>query len=881
VKVTASRRADAPGAGADGLKVTARQRAIRRVRVRVRGTVQGVGFRPYVYRLAGELGLSGFVLNDAHGVLLEVEGSAGAVEAFLSRLEPDAPPLAVVEQVSTEARAPMGADGFAIRHSPQGGVADAPVTPDSATCSACLAELFDPGDRRHRYPFTNCTNCGPRFTIVRGVPYDRPLTTMVSFAMCRSCRAEYENPADRRFHAQPNACPACGPSVRLLGANGQDILRRWIPDPVSAAARRDPVGVANGTDPVEAADTDPVRAVNGTDPVGAAATDPFGPRASLDPIGTAAVALQDGAIVAIKGIGGYHLACRADDERAVARLRARKHREDKPFALIAASIEAAERLVSLDEHERALMTGPERPIVLAPRRPGAPVAGAVAPGAPELGVMLPYSPLHHLLLADVGTALVLTSGNVSDEPIAYRDEDALERLQDIADLFLVHDRPIETRTDDSVVRGLIVAGRRRVVCLRRSRGYVPGSLALPDRGSERPLLACGAELKNTFCLSKGTRAWVSHHIGDLENYETLCSFTEGIEHFERLFAVTPEVVAHDLHPEYLSTTYALDRTGVALVGVQHHHAHLAACLAEHGVTGPAVGAIFDGTGYGSDGTVWGGEILYGDLAGFRRAATLLPVRLPGGAQAIRQPWRMACAWLSAAGEGKPDLPHQLAGRVDPVAWRQVGQLVQTGLRSPITSSIGRLFDAAAALCGLRSTVNYEGQAAIELEAACDPHEHGAYPITLDATPNPGAHSNALGDSNSPGGGHGDSSATRGGRDSRLGGEEHLLVIDPRETIRALVADTRQGAAVGVVAARFHAALALVTVDACARAAASHGTEVVVLSGGVFQNRRLLESVSAGLHAAGLRVLVPERLPANDGGISYGQAAVAARRMAGA
>jgi hydrogenase maturation protein HypF len=813
------------------VKTTAPPRAIHRVRMRVQGTVQGVGFRPYVYRLAGELGLSGFVLNDAHGVLLEVEGSSGAIEAFQVRLEADAPPLAVVEQVSSEARAPTGADGFAIRHSPQGGVPDAPVTPDSATCRACLAELFEPRDRRFRYPFINCTNCGPRFTIVRGVPYDRPLTTMAGFSMCASCRAEFDDAADRRFHAQPNACPDCGPAVRLLDADGQDVRGRWVADPVAAPL------------PPPASAPAPAQEKR----VGAAA--------GMDPIGAAAAALQDGAIVAIKGIGGYHLACRADDERAVARLRARKHREDKPFALIAASIEAAERLVSVEEHARALMTGPERPIVLAPRRPGAPVADAVAPGAPELGVMLPYSPLHHLLLADVGTALVLTSGNVSDEPIAYRDEDALERLRGIADRFLVHDRPIQTRTDDSVMRVLSAAGRRRTAFLRRSRGYVPGRLPLPDGGSGRPLLACGAELKNTFCVAKGGRAWLSHHIGDLENYETLCSFTEGIDHFERLFAVTPEVVAHDLHPDYLSTTYALERDAVQLVGVQHHHAHLAACLAEHGVVGPAVGAIFDGSGYGSDGTVWGGEILYGDLAEFRRAGTLLPVRLPGGAQAIRQPWRMARAWLGAAGGGAPDLPRQLAGRVDATAWRQVGQLIDTGLRSPLTSSIGRLFDAAAALCGLRATVNYEGQAAIELEAACDAREQSAYPIAL-STAGPRLGGNML-----------------------AGAEPDLLVIDPRETIRAVAADIRDGTAIGVVAARFHAALALVTVDACARVAAARATEVVVLSGGVFQNRRLLEAVDAGLHAAGLRVLVPERLPVNDGGISYGQAAVAARRMA--
>ena len=530
----------------------------RRARVRVTGTVQGVGFRPYVYRLAGELSLGGFVLNDTHGVLIEVEGSADVIDRFLERLPSEAPPLAVVEQVVFEDVSPSGDPDFAIRESVGGKVPDAPVTPDSATCPDCLRELFDPTDRRFRYPFINCTNCGPRFTIVRGVPYDRPLTTMASFTMCSACRAEYEDPTDRRFHAQPNACPACGPSLPLLD--------------------------------------------------------------------TAVAALRDGAIVAVKGIGGYHLACRADDERAVSALRSRKHREDKPFAVMAPFLAVAESLIALDDSGRKLITGPARPIVLAPRRPGAPVAESVAPGAPELGVMLPYSPLHHLLLADVGATLVLTSGNVSDEPIAYRDEDALERLKDIADLILVHDRPIETRTDDSVVR----AGLARPMVLRRSRGYVPAAVALPGRGAARPVLACGAELKNTFCLAKGTRAWVSHHIGDLENYETLRSFQEGIAHFKRLFAVEPELVAHDLHPEYLSTKYALELDGIELVGVQHHHAHLAACLAEHGEDGPALGAIFDGTGYGLDGTVWGGELLLGDLRSFER------VGIPHGGPAARR-----------------------------------------------------------------------------------------------------------------------------------------------------------------------------------------------------------------------------------------------------
>ena len=549
--------------------VGAPARERRRARVRVDGTVQGVGFRPYVYRLAGELGLAGFVLNDARGVLIEVEGSPAAVDRFLARLGSEVPPLAVVEQLVVEERAPSGDQVFVIRESAAGELPDAPVTPDTATCEDCLRELFDPKDRRFRYPFINCTNCGPRFTIVRGVPYDRPLTTMASFTMCAECRAEYENPADRRFHAQPNACPVCGPSVRLIG----------------------------------------------------------GPGGANDPLSATVVALASGATVAIKGIGGYHLACLAGDERAVAALRARKHREDKPFALMAPSPAVAATLVSLSPRALELLTGPERPIVLAPRLPGAPVAESVAPGVPELGVMLPYSPLHHLLLADVGETLVMTSANLSDEPIAYRDDDALERLRDITDVFLVHDRPIQTRTDDSVVR--VVAGRAPAF-LRRSRGYVPAALALPGHGTPRPLLACGAELKNTFCLARGARAWVSHHIGDLENYETLRSFTEGIEHFGALFAVEPEVVAHDLHPEYLSTKYALDLDGVELVGVQHHHAHLAACLAEHGEPGPALGVIFDGTGYGLDGTVWGGELLLGDLRSFRRVGSLLPVALPGG-----------------------------------------------------------------------------------------------------------------------------------------------------------------------------------------------------------------------------------------------------------
>ena len=710
---------------------------IARARARVEGVVQGVGFRPFALRLARELSLDGFVLNDERGVLVEVQGPPGQVERFLARLREDAPPLAVVERVRAETIPAVEGAGFRILESPRGRAPDAPVSPDVAICEDCLRELFDPADRRFRYPFLNCTNCGPRFTIVRGVPYDRPRTTMAGFAMCAACRAEYEDPADRRFHAQPIACPDCGPRLS-------------------------------------------------------------------SPLEEIVVALRGGKVVAIKGLGGYHLACVASDERAVAALRSRKHREDKPFALMVPGVEAARALVELGAAEEALLRSRERPIVLVPRRDGAPVAAAVAPRSRELGVMLPYTPLHHLLLADMGVPLVMTSGNVSDEPIAYEDA---ERLRGIADLIVSHDRPIHMRTDDSVVRqGLM---------LRRSRGFVPASLPLRV---PRPVLACGAELKNTFCLARGERAWVSHHIGDLANAETLRAFTTGIEHFQRLFGIEPEVVAHDLHPEYLSTKYALDRDAEH-VGVQHHHAHLAACLAEHAHDGPVVGAIFDGTGYGPDGTVWGGEILAGGIAAFERAAHLWPVRMPGGEQAVRQPWRMACAWLQeATGEEPAPLPG-----IDEARWRAVASLARTDL-APVTSSMGRLFDAVAALLGIRLETTYEGQAAIELEAAAAPGEHGRY---------------------------------------ELGAE-----LDPRPMIRAIARDRHDPA---VVAARFHDTIA----HATAQAVLARDMQTAVLSGGVFLNRRLLETTRRLLTDAGMHVLVPRRLPPGDGGISYGQAAVAA------
>jgi hydrogenase maturation protein HypF len=745
--------------------------------VRVEGIVQGVGFRPFVHQLAGRLGLAGLVGNDARGVFVEVEGTPEAVASFLRALEREGPPLAVVERVTTRPLPVEGGDGFTIAPSAPGGERQALVSPDTAPCADCLRELHDPADRRHRYPFVNCTNCGPRFTIVRDVPYDRPNTTMAGFAMCAECAREYHDPADRRFHAQPVCCPACGPALYLLGRDGA--------------------------------------ALGG------------------EPLREAAALLRAGRVVAVKGLGGYHLAADAASEPAVAALRARKHREDKPFAVMVADLEGAGRLCAVDPVGAAMLAGPRRPIVLLRRRTGALLAGPVAPGNRFVGLMLPYTPLHHLLLAEAGRPLVLTSGNVSDEPIAYQDGDALERLGGIADAFLLHDRPIHVRTDDSVVRAF--AGRE--LPIRRSRGHAPQPLALPWP-FPRQVLACGAELKSTFCLAKGRRAFLSQHVGDLENYETLRSFTEGIEHFRRLFDITPEVVAHDLHPEYLSTKYALEREGAELVAVQHHHAHVAACLADNGDPGPAIGVAFDGLGYGPDGTVWGGELLLADLAGFERAGHLAPVPLPGGAAAIREPWRMAAAHLDAAYPDGPPAGLAVAER-NADRWDRVVALARSGVRSPATSSAGRLFDAVAAILGVRDAVNYEGQAAVELEQLADPDEAGAY---------------------------------RAG----LAGDRPLRLLGG-DLVRAVVDDLLAGVDPAVVAARFHNGVALAVVEACTALRERTGLRTVALSGGVFQNLLLLGRVVAWLQGRGFRVLTHSRVPPNDGGVSLGQAAVAAAR----
>jgi hydrogenase maturation protein HypF len=749
-----------------------------RSRILVEGIVQGVGFRPFVHTLATGLGLAGFVGNDAAGVFAEVEGDPAAVERFRDLLVSQAPPLALIDRVEAVAIPPTGAARFEIAASVPGGERSTLISPDTATCDDCLRELMDPADRRYRYPFVNCTNCGPRFTIIRSVPYDRPFTTMAGFPLCDACAAEYHDPADRRFHAQPVCCPACGPALRVLDADGK---------PVSG-------------DPVEAT----------------------------------ATALADGLVIAVKGLGGYHLAADAASEAAVGALRARKHREDKPFAVMVAGLDEARRLCEVDEAEARVLASPRRPIVLLARRPDAPVAGPVAPGNRFLGVMLPYTPLHHLLAAALGRPFVLTSGNVSDEPIAYRDDDAFARLAGIADRFLVHDRAIHMRTDDSLTR--VVAGAE--LPLRRSRGYVPAPLGLPWP-FPRPVLAVGGELKSTFALARGRRVFVSHHIGDLENYETLRSFTTGIEHFKGLFGITPELVAYDLHPEYLSTKHALDLDprgrSLELVGVQHHHAHIASCLADNGEAGPVIGVAFDGTGYGTDGTIWGGEILVADLASFERAGRLVPVPLPGGAAAIRQPWRMAAAYLDAAYEGA--VPERLGVVArNRATWPDVVKVGRSGLGSPLTSSAGRLFDAVAAVAGVRDAVNYEGQAAIELEQLAGPCEGGGYQASI--TP---------------------------GRPFGIAGAE---------LVRAAADDMLAGVAPAVVAARFHHGVAAAVAGACELVRERTGLGTVALSGGVFQNLRLAGLVAELLGGRGFRVLTHSRVPPNDGGLSLGQAAVA-------
>lgn len=764
------------------MNTAASRKAVTGEAIRVRGLVQGVGFRPAVWRLAKSLGISGEVHNDGAGVLIHAWAPAALLDEFVLRLKNDAPRLARIETID---RAPLSGPApwreFRLAASVPG-EPDTGLLPDAVTCPLCRSDFEDPGDRRYRYPFTNCTDCGPRFTLIQELPYDRERTTMRGFTQCPACQAEYDDPGDRRFHAQPNACPRCGPVLSLQDARGNEIPG----DPFARAAER----------------------------------------------------LQEGAILAIKGLGGYQLACRAADEAAVARLRNRKQRWDKPFAVMAGNLDAVRAWCEVSDDEAKRLTSAEGPVVLLARRAGCPAASGVAPGTALLGMMLPTTPLHHLLLGEAGEALVMTSGNLSDEPIAHRDGDAVARLAGLADYFLLHNRPIHMRTDDSVTR--IFEGRELI--LRRARGYAPAPLTLP-RPAPEPVLAVGGHYKNTFCLVRGASAHLSHHIGDLENPEALDSFERAIEHYQNLLAIHPAVLAHDLHPDYLSTRYALERKGVRTVGVQHHHAHIAAVLAERGLTDRRViGVAFDGTGYGTDGAVWGGEFLLADLGGFTRAAHLAYTPLPGGGAAIREPWRYAAACLHRAyGEGMENLDIDFVKRLGPGRLRPVRQLIEKDLRCPPTSSMGRLFDAVASLTGVRDAITYEGQAAVELENRADTATWESYPWPFDTGVFP-------------------------------------WCIDIRGLIRSVVEDMLRGAAPSRIAALFHNSVAEMTLAVCRELRERTGLTDVALSGGVLQNMFLLSRLVAGLRHEGFLVHLPERVPMNDGGIAFGQAAVACARM---
>jgi hydrogenase maturation protein HypF len=750
--------------------------------VDIAGIVQGVGFRPYVFRLAKGLNLVGFIVNTAAGVSIEIEGPCEAVDSFLVRLPNELPPLARITGLVARDVMCNHDDEFCILASRGGAEHRALISPDVAVCADCLRELFDPADRRYRYPFINCTNCGPRFTIVRDIPYDRARTSMAVFPMCLACQREYDDPTNRRFHAQPNACWDCGPRPELCDAGGRRIE---CPDPIAEAARL----------------------------------------------------LASGEVVAVKGLGGFHLAADATSAGAVERLRERKRRVGKPFAIMVRDLAAVEQMCHLDDVGRALLLSPERPIVLLAKKHPNPVAEAVAPRIKELGVFLPYTPLHYLLFASGGfLALVMTSGNLSEEPIAIDNQEALDRLAELADYFLMHNRDILRRSDDSVVR--LCAGQVRQ--LRRSRGYVPVPVFL--REDAPSVLAVGGELKNTICLTKGRHAFLSQHVGDLENLEAHKFFEEAIQHLERILEIEPRVIAYDLHPDYFSTRWALARGGAERIGVQHHHAHIASCMAENHLEGKVIGIALDGTGYGTDGNVWGGEVLVADYVDFERVAHLANVRMPGGDAAIHEPWRMAVSYLAQNfGRDFFDLPIRFVQQLDPHRVGVLLQMMERGVNSPLTSSCGRLFDAVAALAGIRQRVTYEAQAAIELEMVIgDDHDAAAYPLGLV--------------SEGPG-----------------------WVIDSRPLFEALVHDLCAGTPASVVSRRFHNGLVDVFTRLAVLIRKNRALNRVCLSGGTFQNVYLLEHLSARLVSEGFEVFTHSEVPAGDGGLSLGQALVATHR----
>jgi hydrogenase maturation protein HypF len=750
--------------------------------IEVSGIVQGVGFRPFVYRLAGELGINGSVVNTPDGVKIEAAAELERLRTFLEALRFQAPPQAVIEDIRSVETPAFDATSFAIRESSGEGRKQTLISPDLATCDDCLRELCDPRDRRYRYPFINCTNCGPRFTIIRDTPYDRPLTTMSAFAMCEDCAREYHDPADRRFHAQPNACPVCGPRLWLADAGGEELEG----DAVKAAAAR----------------------------------------------------IAEGEVVALKGLGGFHLACDATSSEAVSRLRERKRRYAKPLAVMVRDLEEAGRYCHVSAADALLLTSPRRPIVLLREREGSRLSSELAPGLRHQGIFLPYTPLHHLLMVETGTPLVMTSGNLSEEPIAKDNDEALRRLAEVADCFLLHDRDILVRYDDSVTRSL----DEREYPVRRARGYAPYPVKL-QRGSAVEVLALGAELKNTFCFLRGNHAFVGQHIGDMDNREAVEHYEEAMRAIGRLFSLAPRVIAHDLHPEYLTTQMA-GEYDLPRVGVQHHHAHIASCMADNDLEGRVIGVSWDGTGYGPDGTVWGGEFLVCDEKDFERAAHLAVYPMPGGEVCIKELHRMAFGvlWEVCANEADAvaRFAELFAARASEA--KILAAQIKSGFNTPLTSSAGRIFDAAAALMGLRERAFYEGQAACELEAVAA-GDIPPYPCELDTSSSP-------------------------------------WIVDTRPMFAALLEDIGRHAGKPQMAAAFHAALAGAVVETCGKLSRETGIDRVALSGGVFQNELLTMAVVAGLRKQGLAPYLHRRVPCNDGGISLGQAVVAARRVAG-
>ena len=765
-----------------------------RLKIAVTGIVQGVGFRPFIYQLAKRNELVGYVSNTSDGVIIEAEGEETKLKDFLNGIEREAPPLALITDVTSEPVPLVAGADFAILKSSADAERKALISPDVCTCADCLHELFDPADRRHGYPFINCTNCGPRYTITTDVPYDRANTTMRAFVMCADCRREYEDPMDRRFHAQPNACWKCGPGVFLTDDGGQRV------------------------------DSD-------------------------DPISTAAELLRDGKIVAIKGLGGFHLAVDVSNDDAVKKLRGRKMREEKPFAMMAPDIERVERFCLVSAEEKALLESPNRPIVLLTKKPHNPISERVAPRNKYFGVMLPYTPLHYLLLNDGFLALVMTSATPSDEPIVVDNDEALERLAGLADCFLMHDRDIFIQNDDTVVRVV----NEKPVMVRRSRGYAPRPIFLEEPADS--VLACGPELKNTVCLLKGKNAFLSQHIGDLTTAETFDVFKKTIEHMERIFEITPRIIAYDLHPDYLSTRYAMglkgsDDDGLRFVAVQHHHAHIVSCMAECGIEGSVIGIALDGTGYGDDGRIWGGEILVADELSYRRAAHFEYVPMPGGDAVIKEPWRMALSYLHHTyGRDLWDLNIDFVRDIDREKAGILLSMIDTGVNSILTSSCGRLFDAVAALTGVRHRITYEGQAACELEGIMADDEAGSYPYTIRAE-----------------------EPQEGTEDS---GRAFLLCFG--DTIRAIVNDLQRGVNAATISRNFHRTIADALEEACVKVRNSDRLERVVLSGGVFQNVYLLSTMNAELAALGFDVYLHRAVPNNDGCIALGQAVIAARR----